>query len=278
VDTGLIKFVKSCITFIFVYEENAGAPKPCGTGFLVGVPLESDPTKVQVFLVTAKHVLHDQSENYLKDIVVRLNLRIGGSELIKIPIDEGKLFVHDDPDVDIVAYPLNPNATVYDYGVIMPQNFATKEVISNNEISEGEDVFFAGLFESHIGQRQNQPIMRFGKLSLMTDEKIEWTDPIRGSPRYTELYLMECLSFGGNSGSPVFFYLSPTRKSNVIYIGPAQIHLAGIIKGSFHQTDILGANTFLKQNVGIAAVTPTYKLSEILYSESLRAFRKSITP
>jgi hypothetical protein len=41
------------------------------------------------------------------------------------------------------------------------------------EIQEGDEVFFCGLFESHYGQQKNQPIMRFGKVALMTDEKIE---------------------------------------------------------------------------------------------------------
>lgn len=52
------------------------------------------------------------------------------------------------------------------------------------------------------------------------------------------------------------------------------IYLAGILKGSFHDTEFIGTDTFLKQNVGIAAVTSVYKLQEILFSPRTIELRK----
>jgi hypothetical protein len=50
-----------------------------------------------------------------------------------------------------------------------------------------------------------QPIVRFEKVALITDEKIEWKETI--PPKPLELYLLECQSYSGNSVSPVIFNL-----------------------------------------------------------------------
>jgi hypothetical protein len=55
------------------------------------------------------------------------------------------------------------------------------------------------------GQQRNQPIVRFGKTALITDEKIEWKETI--PPMLLELYLLECRYHSCNSGSPVLFNL-----------------------------------------------------------------------
>ena len=85
---------------------------------------------------------------------------------------------------------------------------------------------------------------------------------------------MECLSFAGNIGSPVFFGVKPAE--NVMSIGIGErIYLAGIIMGSFHNMEVFGYYTFVKQNVGITAVTPAYKLHEILFSQIVIEQRKN---
>ena len=67
--------------------------------------------------------------------------------------------------------------------------------VDQSKIAEGDDVIFAGLFTGHIGQKKNQLIIRFGKVSLISDEKILWHD-INKQPIYCDLYLLECQSFG----------------------------------------------------------------------------------
>lgn len=97
--------------------------------------------------------------------------------------------------------------------------------------------------------------------------------------KFMDLYLLECQSFGGNSGSPVFFQLNPMRKPGQISLGGAAIFLAGLMRGSFLSgnkiqiTDAV-ANLISLQNVGIAAVTPADKLHEILFSEEIIQLRK----
>lgn len=177
--------------------------------------------------------------------------------------------------MDIALCTLNPDPRVYEFKSISRQMICSKETIEKLEIAEGDDVFFSGLFESHIGQRKNQPIVRFGRVALMSDEKIEWKEKGRSS-KQLDLYLLECQSFGGNSGSPVFFHLNPLRNLRQIDTLDPAIYLAGIIMGSFQNTEIY-YDILLRQNMGIAAVTPSYKLLDIIDSKKVKEARNHAT-
>ena len=85
-----------------------------------------------------------------------------------------KIYTHSDADVDAGLFSLSPPPWLYDFKVIPENIIANKETLKDLEISEGDDVFFSGLFESHMGQKKNQPIFGFGKVALISEEKIEW--------------------------------------------------------------------------------------------------------
>lgn len=128
-----------------------------------------------------------------------------------------------------------------------------------------------------MGQKKNQPIFRFGRVALVSDEKIEWQET-KGLPsKLLDLYLMEFFSFGGNSGSPVFF--QPTSEPNFGHDDDQHphIYLAGLVSGSYHDKEIFLPDTYLSQNMGIAAVIPSYKLFEILHSKGVKSNRNSGT-
>ncbi len=99
---------------------------------------------------------------------------------------------------------------------------ATSEILKRYKISEGDEVFFSGLFTSHPGQKKNQPIVRFGRVALMSDEKIEWREKDKAA-KFLDLYLVECQSFGGNKNwllklSPKFlFYYKNNEFLNILY-------------------------------------------------------------
>ncbi len=273
-----ISQMKKCVTFIFV-KDREGRIIPQGTGFFVAVPSETSSDKFSSYLVTAKHILQDRSGQYLSSVVIRLNAIDGGSELIEVPLGEvGKVFVHSDPDVDIACFGCLPDQKSFDLKCVPSDMISTKEIVEENQIVEGDEVFFCGLFTSYIGQQKNQPIVRFGRVALMSDEKVEWKE--KGKPaRSLDLYLLECQSFGGNSGSPVFFYLNPLRKPGVLAIGGRSFLLAGVMMGSFQigselETTEARQRIYSLQNAGIAAVTPAYKLHEILFSEELVGIRR----
>lgn len=276
--TNHLTEVKKCTTFIFL-EKEQGKLIPNGTGFFVGVKNEENHNAFNVYLATAKHVLQDTKGNYLPAIVIRLNKLDGTSQLIKIEFDKNiEIFTHTDGDVDIALFNCLPDQKVFDFKFIQDDLISTNEIIQKHEIAEGDEVFFTGLFTSHLGQKRNQPIVRFGKVALMSDEKIEWKEKDK-PPKFIDLYLLECQSYGGNSGSPVFFQLNPLRKPGQLSFGGPIVFLAGVMLGSFltrNELQITDNNNriFSLQNMGIAAVTPAYKLHEILFSDKLKELRK----
>ena len=88
------------------------------------------------------------------------------------------------------------------------------------------------------------------------------------------VFLFETQSFGGNSGSPVFFYLGADRRFGSLNVSAPIIKLAGVMKGTFQEGNpiqVAGTGTvpYSVANVGIAAVVPSYFLHDILYSDEL---------
>jgi hypothetical protein len=266
---------KKCVSFIFLNEK--GRAIPIGTGFFVSVPLEENPTTWIVYFVTARHVLETETNRFSSPFYLRLNLNSGDSEFIRMEPTPQSTFTHT--DVDIVVFTLGGvDPKRHDVKWVPLHMVSDRETVSRLGITEGDDVFFSGLFTSHIGQKKNQPILRFGKVALISDEKIEWKEKGK-DPKMLELYLVELQSFGGNSGSPVFFYLGPTRQPSILTLGPPQIWLAGIMKGTFLSANEINIEDtkriqYSLESVGIAAVIPAYQLREILLSETLLLQRK----
>jgi hypothetical protein len=270
--------IKKSVSFIFIPEKD-NKFKPNGTGFFVGVKNEQNDKIFNVYFVTAKHVLKDVNGNYFPEIALRLNNKGGNSELVKIALENIRIFEHMDENVDIALFNCLPDENLFDFKFIPNNLIANKEIMEKYEIAEGDEVFFAGLFTSHIGQKRNQPIIRFGKVALIPEEKIEWKEENK-PVKFMDLYLLECQSFGGNSGSPVFFQLNPMRKPNQINLGGPTIFLAGLMTGCFlsgNQIQIIDSvpNLISQQNIGIAALTPAEKLQEILFSEKIVELRKN---
>lgn len=268
--------VKTIISFIYVQGKD-GKLVPNGTGFFVGVKLAEKPDTFNVYLVTAKHVLQtEDKKSFFREVFIRLNKKDGNVEILRLPlIKEGKnknVYLHEDLTVDLAVIPALPDQQQYDFKFLPDDFITTKEDFQKLKIREGSEVFFTGLFLPHIGEQKNYPIVRFGRVALITDEKIDW-DGVK-----TELYLVETTSYGGNSGSPVFFYLGAEREPGSIIIGNPVLKLAGVMKGYFGLLQpVQFAETskipVVSSNIGIAGVIPAYKLHDILFSEELKRQR-----
>lgn len=295
--------VKETVTFIFrpaqrgdltfdgsgsLRQAQEGEPVPNGTGFFVGVKNEKNPLAFNTYLVTAKHVLQDQRGQLFSTIWVRLNKLKGGAEFVSLDLAAveraGQIYNHPtDNTVDISVVPILPKQDTFAFKYIPDDLLTTKESFKALNIMEGSDVFFTGLFLNYYGQERNHPIVRFGKVALMSDERVFWKEG-GNPPEMLELYLVETQSYGGNSGSPVFFYLGSDRVPGAVIAGPPVLKLAGVMKGSFNEPRMLGlaqqnnANvSFSLQNLGIAAVVPSYLLHEILFSNGPKANREQYT-
>jgi hypothetical protein len=184
-----------------------------------------------------------------------------------------KIYTHPtDKTVDVAIIPVATDAktqAMLNMKFIPLQLVASKEFIQTNAVTEGETMFFTGLFSPYYGAKHNIPICRFGHLAMLPNE------PIELSPgEYAELMLMEGESFPGNSGSPVFFQFDQTR---IPLVSPIYV-LAGVMKGYFKdysEAEIVSASggTFLHGNAAVAAVTPAYYILDILNCDELKAAR-----
>ena len=273
--------ITKVVTFIFLSPDGGKSFAPNGTGFFVGVRVGSTD-QFKVYLVTARHVLTDSNGQYHQGVWIRLNKKEGGSQMIALPLTgKGALRVYEHPTdhtVDLAVIRCVPDQTVFDFQIIPDEMLTTKESFVALNISEGSDVFFCGLFAQFVGQAQNYPIARFGKVAMMPSERIPWQEAEGKPPEMVDLYLLETQSFGGNSGSPVFFYLGADRQPGSIIVGQPVIKLAGVMKGTFRDASpLVMANQNVVplslQNVGVAAVVPSYHLHEILFSDPVKSLR-----
>jgi len=268
--------IKSVVAFLFITNEK-GKLIPNGTGFFVGVNNPSDPNSFSVNLVTAKHVLYKPKTTiFLDKVFVRLNKKEGGSQIDTIPlIAEGSnrnVFTHSDSTVDIVVIPFLPDQEKFDFKFLPSNMITTKDAYKKLKIREGSDVFFTGLFTPYPGAERNYPVVRFGRVALVTDEQIEWQGELM------DLYLIEAGSYGGYTGSPVFFYLGSDRNPGRLVVGTPVLKLAGVMKGTFLDARELKFVETRKvpiafSSMGIAAVVPGFKLHEILFGNELKQKR-----
>jgi hypothetical protein len=280
--------IKKAVTFVFA--PTTQGLKAIGTGFFVSVPNETDPTKMFGYTVTAKHVLQVDPDDPKKGLHPMIFLRVGNpagdADLLPIFLTGPKatqVFTHGDHSVDIAVIAGAPRGK-YDLKFIGSSMLATREHLSQGQIKEGDETFFLGLFSPFPGMKKNYPIVRFGRLALVTEEKIPWKGEM------LTLYLMETQSFGGNSGAPVFFYPGLERKPGTVVLGGPTLLLAGVMKGTFRDLNQIlfaepgkepkaemleGKIPISVENMGIAPVVPAFQLHEILFSDEAKALRAS---
>jgi hypothetical protein len=255
--------VKKSVTFI--YSTTLEGEKPLGTAFFIGVNLPDSTSKRAAFLVTAKHVLLNPDSSFRNAIHLRLNTRDSSRyNYVRLAFSgpQQNVFFHPDPTVDVVLISNSPMKTDYDF-LPLPINLFLLDREKYKQINEGSETFFAGMFTQFLGDKRNFPILRFGHVSLITDEKIEFVGYKR------ELTLIESFSYGGNSGSPVF-----VRSNN------NQMKLLGVVNGVFNNFSPIGimkTGTDIPisiSNIGISAITPSYLIGDILKTKVIQALLK----
>lgn len=271
--------LKQIVTFIFLagpdgnlLNDTEGNPVAYGTGFFVGVPREVGKTEAIGYFVTAKHVLKDADGKLLPTVYLRLDRKNADAEFVRLDINQKSVYEHPDATVDVAVIPLLPQADIYDFKILSTDDFASSEKLKALKVSEGSDVFFTGLLTNYYGSSKNTPVVRFGRVAMFPHQPIPWKERPTDAVTKPQLYLLETQSFGGNSGSPVFFY--EASDPSVLRVGPSQLALAGVMRGTLERRGIVEfvptANVpAYRQNIGIAAVTPAYQILEILNLDEL---------
>jgi hypothetical protein len=278
--------MKKVAIFIFLADEKGelrrepktNEPMAIGTGFFMTVKDERVESRFHGYFVTAKHVLTNASGGFFPRVYVRLNKIVGDSEYIPLDlVNRGVNLVLTSPDktVDIAVVPALPDPKTHELRTVPDKMLTTKETFPQLRLSEGSDMFYPGLFTAHYKERRSNPILRFGRVAMLPEERIKFTTNSKLPSDNAELFLLESHSCGGTSGAPVFIMAGAG-----LVVGGPDIKLAGVMKGFFNDrspADFAQAPTaqglVAFQNNGIAAVTPSYLLHSILFSDTARKLR-----
>jgi len=143
-----------------------------------------------------------------------------------------------------------------------------------------------GRFVGHGGKERNLPTARFGQVLMMPYEQIRTS-----VGTLQEVFLVECRSLPGYSGSPVF--LSPLPLSAIRHeLGRSLPHamLLGIDMGVLKdERQVLNreelkkgkrvpidANWIVEANTGMSCVIPAWKIREVLYTDEMVELRKEM--
>ncbi|MEQ1545238.1 hypothetical protein [Methyloglobulus sp.] len=249
-------YYKDCVIFLS-QEDESGSHGPKGTAFIVADPSTIDGKVEVVHLVTARHVV-EAARATGQPLFARGNSARGG--IITSQLAYNNWHISQDTDIAIFKNaPLNG----FVGSCIMLDTFAGQEYISTNNIGLGDEVFFTGLFTAHPGSTNNEPIIRFGNISMMPSEPVNIQNADH-STSSVKAFLVEARSWGGQSGSPAFVWLNPLRNLGSITlpaINPneplplsAQPRLLGLVCGHFNiSQDITSKSETVDWKVGINA-------------------------
>ncbi len=272
--------IKECVCFLSVQYTGgpqAGQYHTIGTGLFVAV---NEGDWDFPYLVTAKHILDGAKKNF-GTLYARMNTVDGGYKYVDVGFN---WFTYsDEHDIDVAATAIMLPPEVFKYQILPIRMIATDEKIAEHRIGIGDDVFATGLFIRRAGNQHNMPIVRMGHVAAMPEE------PLPGkSGKQFMAYLIEMLSIGGLSGSPVYVHLSHDRLFDPKIPEKKQwmFFLLGLVRGHWNlnevefsdaQNDILndvapGARAE-KLNTGIAVVTPAQYIHTLLMSEPVRRIR-----
>ena len=272
--------IRSCVSFIYLPDAQ-GKPILNGTGFFIGIH-DSVSRIDYVYIVTAKHVLwKPNSKAFVSQGFLRLNQNKGDAGFVKFPMrtsgPDKNVFVHTDSTVDLVVVQGAPDRQKFNFKILSVDFFRTVAELKQHGLEEGTDVLIPAVFAPHPGEHQNYPIMRFGKLALVSGgERIKWENELQ------QLHLVESISIEGHSGAPVFIWFEGKMKpgQQVIY-EEKRIRLIGVMQGYFGQWKKIGfektatatLTPISESHTGISAVVPVDLLKDILYSSEARKAR-----
>lgn len=243
-----------CVVYIFDSEEAAlSGALAGGSGFVVGLPLGVNDA-VARFVVTNHHVVRAGGH------FVRLTGR--GERVVVVHVSADR-WVHAHGPDDISVAPLELEPGTADYKSVLWQAWAvTESELATEGVGPGDEVAMLGRFMSRQGVVRNEPVARFGHISLMPTEKVR-----DGNDQDVEAMLVELRSDAGFSGSPVLLLIPPMslRPRKDALSAEATIGLLGMITGHYSLLASDGKPT--KDNTGVSIVTPAWRIDDVLQSE-----------
>jgi hypothetical protein len=230
------------------------------------------------YLVTAQHVVSGLMTNG-HDIWMRTNLKNGQCDETKIPHDLWHYYPGGESDVAAIM--------INDWGEsdthVLPLNgprgiAASAPILKALGTELGEEVAIVGLFRSHYGVERNIPIVRAGHIAAFPEEPVK--------TKYfghIDAYLVEAMSIGGLSGSPVLLVVPPIRlekgkvgepgfhQRKTTFTSGSGIFLLGLVHGHFDvqnlNDDVMTEDNPASEagiHTGIGVVVPVDKILETI--------------
>ena len=266
---------------LYIYEtiEKAENGTPSGgSGFLVAVPLPTNPEELQLYVATNRHVVEG-----FQNPVLRLNPVKDQSPFLKTNLHRWIIGEKD----DLAVLPLEIPEEDYRLACVPLRAFMTKDMAQGLGIGPGDEAFMVGRFISHEGKQKNTPTVRFGNLAMMAHEPMT-----NKYGQAQETFLVECRSIPGYSGSPVFVFINPTLPRPPYWFTPAM----PVYRPEYHGPWLLGVDwchiqnyetvleedketpcvpqRWAKSNTGMAGVIPAWRLASLLEIDELVVQRK----
>jgi hypothetical protein len=260
---------------IFLYKSKDAAERHVGgggSGFLVGVESEANPSALHLYAVSNEHV----STGYP---VIRLTNVAGETEII------------DGVDTDWVEHPAGDDIAVRPLGVERKPTgpvatsghfyFGAERLLTRDDLRFGvgpvlgNDCFMIGRYISHNDEQLDRGVIRFGNLSMLPEH-------IRQKERSfdQESLLVDMRSVPGFSGSVVVIYFTePGTISALEMTGGghppgtplreliSKHWVLGIDWGHLLVSQKIwedGVSKRVKAESSMAAVVPAWKLTELL--------------
>lgn len=274
--------ILNCSIYLYASRQDAEeGEKSGGSGFIAEVDSSLIDFGGFFYAVTNSHVIIEG-----KSSVIRVNTTKDDFAIIET--DARDWYHHPDGD-DLAVIPFHPDITRYRLLHVPLELFITRQLMKDANLGAGDEIFMVGRFIGYDGKQQNEPIVRFGNLSLTNPV------PIKHERGYRqESFLVEMRSLSGFSGSPVFIPIEisplnmPRPQAGELYTHEEAPYLLGIDWGHRNvyeevlekQPDENGHDICVeegwkvKTNTGISYVIPAWKLRELLYIEELVEMRR----
>jgi len=270
-----------CVAFICIErQEGAVARKePIATAFFVGFPFNE--TIDLSYLVTARHVIEDAGRDMF---FIRLNQDGGGIHYL--PTRKSDWWLHDTADIAAILYSPSSDVPAIDYRRVPSTGFVDASYrfmqppfneSGGLAVSLGHELYFPSLFVQHFGEDENLPIVRFGQIARMPSSVKLQRD--RNHTIFEQpAYLAECRSWGGHSGSPVFWMYPMTQSQRVtrsdgvrgqVVLHGDHIAFLGLVSAHYdiptlaETTEELPGRVSTRLNAGISAITPSHFILEL---------------
>lgn len=246
-----------------------------GSGFLVFREIGNN--QGHVFLITNKHVLPPEGNQ--KSIKIRVTEKSNNSVQVidlEIPIvsSNGKYLdqvkLHPNKDYDVVAINITDEIVKnnIDAAWLPTKLLVTKEILKNENITVGDEIYFLGYPDAIYDSRNTSPILRIGVIASVPTEGFAFNEKLKKAyklPDQIDGFLIDANVFPGSSGSLVVL----KQQSSTIGSGGATVvssakktpYILGIVSGSLPITDNALKNT---QRMGLGIVYSAEVIKETI--------------